>query len=422
MAKPKIIVIGAGPSGMFAAGEASKQGAEVIILEKKPMAGIKLRITGKGRCNLSNIAPIPEFISRFGKNGKFLRQAFHSFFSPDVAKIFRDMGVDIQTERGGRIFPKDNDAPAVALALIKWTEQQGVEIKTNSAVTDLIIENNVIKGVKTENQDYFANRVILTTGGASYPVTGSKGDGYAFAKMLGHTIVPIRPALVPLEVKGDIAERLNKLHLKNVNARVFADGKKTGERFGELFFRSNTLAGPIILSLSRNIVDQINDGIKNIIFTIDLKPALDHKKLDARLLRELEANNKTPIGKILESLLPKQLIEICLEQTEIPFETLGNQISAEFRKKLRLWLKDFKMEITGYRPFKEAIITQGGVSTDEIKPKTMESKLISGLYIAGEVLDVNGDTGGYNLQASFSTGWLAGHSAALSCLTQENAK
>jgi len=403
---------------MFAAGEASKLGAEVIILEKKPMPGIKLRITGKGRCNLTNIAPIPEFIARFGENGKFLRQAFHSFFSPDVARIFKEMGVDIQTERGGRVFPNGNDAPAVAEALVNWTKQQGVTILTDSPVMELLTEENKIIGVRTDKKDFFADRIILTTGGASYPVTGSKGDGYQFAKTLGHTIIPIRPALVPLEVKGDIAERLDKLHLKNINARIFTDGKKTDEKFGELFFRKGTLAGPIILSLSRKIVDQINRKEKNIILTIDLKPALDNKKLDARLLRELQANQNTPLVTILGSLLPKQLIDYCLEQIKIPPDKLGNQITADERKKLRLWLKDFPMEITGYRPFKEAIITQGGVNTKEINPKTMESKLISGLYIAGELLDINGDTGGYNLQASFSTGWLAGHSAAVSCLNK----
>lgn len=418
MPKPSIIVIGAGPSGMFAAGEASKLGADVIILEKKPLPGIKLRITGKGRCNLTNIAPIPEFIARFGKNGKFLRQAFNSFFSPDVARIFSEMGVDIQTERGGRVFPKDNDAPAVAEALVKWTKQQGVKIITDTPVTELIVENLKIIGVKTEAKDYFADRIILTTGGASYPVTGSKGDGYKFAADIGHTIIPIRPALVPLEVKGDVATRLNKLHLKNINVRVFADGKKTGERFGELFFRSNTVAGPIILSVSKNIVDQINAGIKNIILTLDLKPALDHQKLDARLLREFEANHNVPMVKIMESLLPMQLIDYCLEQVKIAPDKPGHQITADERKRLRVWLKDWPLEITAYRSFKEAIITNGGVNTKEINPKTMESKIISGLYIAGELLDINGDTGGYNLQASFSTGWLAGHCAALSCMAK----
>lgn len=401
---------------MFAAGEASKLGADVTILEKKSLPGIKLRITGKGRCNLTNIAPIPEFIERFGKNGKFLRQAFHSFFSPDVAALFQEMGVDIQTERGGRVFPKDNDAPAVADALVNWTKTQGVTIKTDTTVKKLLTKDNKIIGVKTNQKEYFADRVVLTTGGASYPVTGSTGDGYNFAKLLGHSIIPIRPALVPLEVKGNIAKRLDKLHLKNINARVFANGKKTGEKFGELFFRSNTLAGPIILTLSSNIVDQINAKVKNIIFTVDLKPALDNKKLDARLVREFQANSKLTIIEILRKLLPEQLIEICLEQTSIPPDMTGSQITADDRKHLRLWLKDFKMEISGYRPFKEAIITNGGVNIKEINPKTMESKLISGLYIAGELLDINGDTGGYNLQASFSTGWLAGHSAALSCL------
>ncbi len=402
---------------MFAAGEAAKMGADVTILEKKRLPGIKLRITGKGRCNLTNIAPIPQFIERFGKNGKFLRQAFHSFFSQDVARIFTEMGVDIQTERGGRVFPNGNDAPAVADALVEWTKQQGVKIITEASVIELLIDGNKIVSVKTDKKIFNADRVILATGGASYPVTGSTGDGYKFAKLMGHSIIPIRPALVPLEVKGDIAERLDKLHLKNINARVFADGKKTGEKFGELFFRSKTLAGPIILSLSRNIVDQINDKVKNIIFTIDLKPALDHKQLDARLLREFQANTKVPINIILQKLLPMQLIQICLDETNIPDDLPGSQITADDRKNLRLWLKDFKMEIKGYRPFKEAIITQGGVNTKEIFPKTMESKFVSGLYIAGELLDVNGDTGGYNLQASFSTGWLAGHSAALSCLT-----
>ncbi|HYA02552.1 MAG TPA: aminoacetone oxidase family FAD-binding enzyme, partial [Syntrophobacteria bacterium] len=267
-------------------------------------------------------------------------------------------------------------------------------------------------GREASGRGMFRGRaVIVATGGASYPATGSTGDGYRLAQSVGHTIVPIRPALVPLETDGDVASRLQGLSLRNVTARLHLDGKKVAELLGEMLFTHFGLSGPIILTLSKRAVDGLRQG-KEVTISLDLKPALDERKLDERLLRDLSAHRKQQLRTILKGLLPRTLIPICLELADISPDTLGGELTAKERRRLRLWLKDFRHRVTGYRPFTEAIITAGGVNLREVDPRTMASRLTQGLYFAGEVLDVDGDTGGYNLQAAFSTGWVAGRAAA----------
>ena len=407
MARQRIIVIGGGPAGLMAAGQAALRGFETILLEKKDRVGRKLSITGKGRCNLTNIAPLEDFIEHFGKKGKFLRQAFNRFFSHDLAVFLGELGVEIITERGGRVFPAGENAPAVTEALKQWVEKLGVSIRTKSPVKRLLIDDNRITGVMIGGNRIEVGAVIIATGGASYPATGSTGDGFRLAKSVGHKIIPIRPALVPLVTKGDTAPRLQGLSLRNVAVKLLIDGKKRRQAFGEMLFTHYGLSGPIILTLSGDVVDALQEK-KDVTISIDLKAALDEKKLEARLLRDLQVQSNRQFNTLLKGLLPAKLIPVCCDLVEIAPDKIANQISAVERRRLRLWLKDFRFEISGHRSFDEAIVTAGGVDIREVDPRTMQSRLISGLYFAGEILDVNGDTGGYNLQAAFSTGWLAG--------------
>ena len=420
MAQRKVIVIGGGAAGLMAAGQAAEQGAETLLLEKMYRPGRKLRITGKGRCNLTNVAPVSRFILHFGPNGRFLRQAFSRFFSSELVTFLDKLGIRTVTERGGRVFPVSDQAKDIVDALSAWARKSGVTLRARSSVEGLLVEGKSVNGVRigkgstdqsTAERVFRADAVIVATGGASYPITGSTGDGYRLAKSAGHTVVPIRPALVPLETAGETAPRLQGLSLRNVNIQVLIDGKKRAEAFGEMLFTHFGLSGPIILSSSRLVVDALRLH-QRVILSIDLKPALDQRKLNERLLRDLEAHGKQKFRTLLKELLPAKLIPVCIDLTGIPPDKVGHQITAEERKCLRLWLKDFRLEVTGYRPFNDAIITAGGVDTKEVDPRTMASRLVEGLYFAGEVLDVDADTGGYNLQAAFSTGWLAGRSAA----------
>jgi hypothetical protein len=420
-----VIVIGAGPAGLVAAGQAAEQGATVLLLEKMDRPGRKLRITGKGRCNLTNVAPLSDFIAHFGPNGRFLRQAFSRFFTPDLVAFLEGLGVPTVTERGGRVFPASQEATDIVDALLRWVRDCGVALHTRSPVERLLVEGERVTGVRIAGNQVSSEKpgfsdskrlhraaaVIVATGGASYPATGSTGDGYRLAESVGHTVVPIRPALVPLETAGDVAPRLQGLSLRNVTVRLWVDGKKQGDLFGEMLFTHFGLSGPTVLSLSRQAVDALRLG-QSVRLSIDLKPALDERKLDARLLRDLDAHGKQQFRTLLKGLLPRKLIPVCLDLTGIPPEKLAHQITAQERKRLRAWLKDFRLQVTGHRSFREAIITAGGVDTREVDPRTMASRLVEGLYFAGEVLDVDADTGGYNLQAAFSTGWLAGRSAA----------
>jgi predicted Rossmann fold flavoprotein len=396
----------------MAAGQAASVGARVTVLEKMDRPGSKLRITGKGRCNLTNVAPLADFISHFGQNGRFLRSAFTHFFTPDLVAFFEREGVETVTERGGRIFPASDRAEDVVDALVLWARREGATLYTGQTVKELSVQGRRVVGViLADGQQLQADAVVLATGGASYPGTGSTGDGYRLAESVGHSMVPIRPALVPLETAGDIAPRLQGLSLRNVTVQVWVDGKKRVDAFGEMLFTHFGVSGPIILSLSRTVVDALRQG-ESVSLSIDLKPALDVKKLDARLLRDLDVHGKRQFRTLLKGLLPSKLIPVFLDLTGIPPDRAANQITSAERKRLRRLLKDLRLEVTGHRPLREAIITAGGVSTRQVDPRSMASRLVEGLYFAGEVLDVDADTGGYNLQAAFSTGWLAGRAAA----------
>jgi predicted Rossmann fold flavoprotein len=397
---------------LMAAGQAAEMGAETLLLEKMDRPGLKLRIAGKGRCNLTNVASVSEFIAHFGPNGRFLQQALHQFSNSDLVAFFEELGIHTVTERGGRVFPASGQAQEVVDALVGWVREHGVTLRTRAPVEQLVVEGGQVVGVKASSGFYPADAVIVATGGASYPATGSTGDGYRLAQAVGHTIVPIRPALVPLETAGNIAPRLQGLSLRNVAVRVWVNGKKQVEGFGEMLFTHFGVSGPIILSLSKQVVDALRLG-QRVILSIDLKPTLDEGKLDARLLRDLDAHGKRQFRTLLKGLLPRKLIPVCIDLTGIPADKVAGQLTSEERRRLRTWLKDFRLEVTGYRPFTEAIITAGGVDVREVDPRTMASRLVEGLYFAGEVLDVDADTGGYNLQAAFSTGWVAGRSAAI---------
>jgi len=412
--KYHVIVIGGGPAGILAAGQAAMHGNKVLLLEKMERLGRKLRITGKGRCNLTNDASIDEFIHHFGKNGRFLKPAFYSFFVNDIRDLLSKNGISTIVERGNRVFPECESAPMVTEALIRWLEKTDCQIKTGLSVTKLDVQDNKITGVEcvrsNEKEHFSADAVILCTGGRSYPRTGSTGDGYRLARDAGHKILNIRPALIPLETAGNNAQRLQGLSLKNVTASLWVNEKKQAEEFGEMLFAHFGLTGPIILTLSRQAVDALNQ--KSVVeISIDLKPALDYQKFDARLLRDFSEHSKQQFQTILKSLLPSSLIPVCIDLTGIPPDKIVSSITVKERQTLRNWLKDFRFTISGYRPIEEAIITAGGIDIKEIQSKTMESRLVSGLFFAGEVIDIDADTGGYNLQAAFSTGFLAGISA-----------
>ena len=412
---PKVIVVGGGPAGLMAAGQASLSGAQVFLIEKMERPGRKLAITGKGRCNLTNDTELSEFLTHFGRNSRFLRGAFHRFFVPELLEFFKQLGIPTVTERGGRIFPVRNDANEIVTALVNWANATGVIIRPNTRVNQLVLTENRISGVIVRNpnsttEKINADAVIIATGGASYPGTGSTGDGYRLAKSAGHSITPIRPALVPLVTVGNLAARLQGLSLKNVGIKVFADSRKIADEFGEMLFTHFGLSGPVILTISKLVVDALNAKQK-VRISIDLKPALDDQKLDLRLQRDFAQHGKMQFKTVLKELLPQKLIPVCLDLIKIPPEKTCNQITTAERRRLRLWLKNFNFDISGHRGFGEAIITAGGVALNEVDSQTLQSKIVQGLYFAGEILDLDADTGGYNLQAAFSTGWLAGQSA-----------
>ena len=412
----QLLVVGCGAAGLMAAGQAAMCGVKVEVLEKMQRPGRKLCITGKGRCNLTNVAPLAEFIHHFGATGSFLRQAFHRFFTPELLEFFTERGLAVVTERGGRVFPASGKAPEVLAVFEQWLHQSGVRITTGAPVDHLHIEEGVLTGVSCRGKHLACGALILATGGASYPATGSSGDGYQLAEQAGHRLVPVRPALVPLVTSGDCAGRMTGLQLRNILVRLFIDKKKKAEAFGELAFMDFGLSGPVILTLSGRVVDALRAGQEVTLF-LDLKPALDDQKLDARLLRDFQQRTAESLASVLRGLLPQEMIPVALEQTTLSGDRPAGTIRAEERKRLRLWLKNFRLPVTGYRPVAEAIVTAGGVDTSEVNPRTMESRLVQGLYFAGELLDLQADTGGYNLQAAFSTGWLAGRSAAARLLT-----
>ena len=405
-----LIVIGGGPAGLLAAATAAARGANVTLLERMDRPGRKLRICGKGRGNIGNTATLDAFLSHFGKNFRFLRPALSHFFTKDTVELLHGLNVPTKEERGGRLFPESDSAQDLVDAFVRHARSQGVTIRTGCRVRGISRQGNGFE-VDFGSQSLVADRIILATGGASYPATGSTGDGYALAKSLGHALVPITPALIPLVTAGDTAARLQGLSLKNVRAELRIDGKKKGEEMGEMLFTHFGLSGPIILTLSKAAVQAVNQRLATEII-IDLKPALDPPKLDARLLRDLNGHGKMQVENLLRKLLPPKLIPICLEQTGLAGDKAAHQVSAEERKRLRVWLKELRFPVIGHRPLREAIITAGGVPLAEVDPKTMQSRVCPGLFLAGEVLDMDADTGGFNLQAALSTGYLAGLCAA----------
>jgi hypothetical protein len=378
-----------------------------------------LGITGKGRCNFTNSATYDDFIAHFPKKShRFLHPSLSQFSNQDLIGFFQDLGIESVEQRGGRVFPVTERAQDIVKALISWVQKKRVELLCQTKVHSLLIHNETIGGVLTHKkgndqqlQKVQAEIVILASGGSSYPATGSSGDGYKIASKAGHSLSPIYPGLVPLETHGETAAALQGLNLRNIQVTAWVEGKKVGQAFGEMLFTHFGLSGPAILTLSSLVTEPLHQG-KKVELSIDLKPALDHKKLDQRLLREFETHGKKHLVTLLTHLLPKKMIPVCLQQTKLPDRKRGNQVTGSERQHLRNWLKDSRWPIRSFRPYEEAIVTLGGVSLKEVNPKDLSSRKVSGLYFAGEVLDIAGDTGGFNLQAAFSTGWLAGRSAA----------
>ncbi len=403
-----VIVIGAGASGLIAAGVAAQKYQNVLLLEKKTRPAIKLSITGKGRCNVTNSADLQEFVKEFGNNGKFLYSAFSKFFNTDTITFFEELGVKCRLERGGRYFPESNDAHDIVNALIKFVKSKNVKIITNSEVTKFVCEDKKIKSVLLKDgTEYFANKFILATGGKSYPLTGSDGGGYILAKSLGHTIIKPQPALVPLVSNDQHLKQLNKLKLKNIEISVISDDKIVTKLFGEIEFTIFGLTGPLILTVSSQVFSLLEQN-KSVDISVNLKPALDDKQLDDRLVRELNNFGNMPVRNMLKTLLPVQMIEPFMKKNNIKWTETCSATNKEKRKKIFDGLRQMKFKIVSTRPIDEAIITKGGISLKEVEQNTMKSKLVNNLYFCGEILDIDGPTGGFNLQAAFSTGYLAG--------------
>lgn len=410
MISKKVIVVGAGAAGMMAGGVAAQNSASVTIIEKNQRVGRKILITGKGRCNITNNCDEQTFIQNVPVNGRFLYSAINSFNSQDVMSFFENLGLKLKTERGNRVFPQSDRAMDVIDTLHSFVTDNGCKI-VNDSVKELIIENGEVIGVKTENDTFYADSVIICCGGKSYPLTGSTGDGYILAKQAGHSIIDLKPSLVPLESKNSDCKAMQGLSLKNVALKIIntQNNKPVYSDFGEMLFTHFGMSGPMILSASSHIRD-ISSG--KYIAQIDLKPALSSEQLDKRLQNEFSANANKDISNSFSKLLPRKIIVPVLKRWGVAFDKKCNSITKEERKKLTDILKCFTVEISGFRPIEEAIITSGGVKTSEINPKTMESKLVKGLYFAGEVIDCDAYTGGFNLQIAWSTGHLAGENAA----------
>jgi len=436
MSNKRVIVVGGGASGLMAAGRAAESGAEVLLLEKKEQPGKKILISGKTRCNLTNISELDDFIAMYGQNGRFLYNAFSRFFRDDLLGFLQRYGVATKTERGGRIFPVSDDARDVVRAFERYLADNGVLTQTGDSVTEILLSGGRAVGVRTGSKTYHAAALILAAGGASFLGTGSTGDGYRLAAAVGHTIVKLRPALVPLVVfETELAKSMQGVSLRNVRLTAYqckADeidpklmpnwdwgrgipGKRPRppvieSRMGHMMMTHFGIGGPITLQMSLSIVDALEKGPVSV--AIDLKPALGEKELDERLQRDFDTYSKRGYRNILKGLLPQKLVEPYIALTEIASEKPGHQISAAERERLLHRLKSLRFNIKSPLPLSAAMVTAGGVSLKEIDPHTMSSRLVAGLYFCGEVMDIDADTGGYNLQAAFSTGCVAGESAA----------
>ena len=404
-----IVVIGGGAAGMLASSVAAECGAHVLLIERNDRLGKKLRITGKGRCNLTNDCAIDEVLENIPAGGRFLHSALNAFAPCDIMAFFETLGVPLKTERGNRVFPQSDSAVDIVVALCRCLVKNGVEQRRGRAL-GLTCEHGRINGVTVSGEDIKCDAVIIATGGMSYPATGSTGDGYKMASALGHTITPLQGSLVPLEAEPEICGKMQGLALKNVRLSIFDGGvKPVFVDFGELLFTHFGISGPLVLSASAHMRDF---RCKKYHALIDFKPALDEKKLDLRILRDFEKNQNRNFSNSLGDLLSRLSIPVIIEKSGIPHGTKVNSITREQRIGLVRLLKAYRIDIDGPRPVEEAIITSGGIDLKEVNPKTMESKIVRGLYFAGEILDADAYTGGFNLQIAWSTAYSAGRSAA----------
>ena len=402
----KVIVVGAGPAGMMAAIKAAESGKEVILVEKNDRLGKKMFITGKGRCNVTSNKDIEEIIKNIPGNGMFMYSALYTFTNEDVMKMIEAKGVKLKIERGDRVFPQSDKSSDIIKCFDKYLRENNVKIMFKTIFKDLIVNEGKVLGiVTTNNQKILADSVILAMGGASYPLTGSSGDAYEVLKKYGHTITEIKPALIPLVTKEKYVSDLMGLSLKNVEVNIKHKGKSIYKDFGEMLFTHFGVSGPLVLSASRRVSEILPSEVE---FFIDLKPALSEKELDKRILKDFEKMKNKQFKNSLDELLPKKLIPVVIKLSNIDEDKQVNAITKEERKNLSRLIKEFKLTIVSTRPIAEAIVTKGGVSVKEVDPSTMESKIINGLFIVGELLDVDAFTGGFNMQVAFSTGYCAG--------------
>jgi len=407
----QVIVVGGGAAGMMAAGQAAKGGTKVLLLEKKERLGRKIAISGKGRCNITNVENVADFISHYPGNGRFLHGILRDFDNVALREFFAGYGVETKVERGGRVFPVSDDAEKIVGALSTFLRDMGVEVQSGVTVEEVLVKDGHVIGVRGVGpKRYLAPAVVVCTGGASYPATGSNGDGFRFARKLGHSVITPRPALVPLKTAEEWVKELQGLALRNVEASLWMGGKKQAAEFGEMLFTHFGVSGPIILTLSRQAGDALREG-KQVELKINLKPALSLEQLDTRVQRDFQKYSNKLFKNALDDLLPQSLIPVLIRLSGIKPEGVVHQISREERKCLVKLLEGLPLTITGTLSIETAIVTAGGVNVKEINPKTMASKCVEGLYWAGEVVDVDGITGGYNLQAAFAMGYRAGQAA-----------
>ncbi len=404
----RVVIIGGGAAGLMAAVIAGREGAQVTLLEKMNYLGKKMGITGKGRCNVTNAAPMSEFIKNTPGNGKFLYGAYERFSNQDLLQLLNEAGLETKVERGGRVFPASDSALDVRNTFMKLLRSYGVDVHLEEAAQEIIVEDGRVATVKTKNGTYPADAVLVATGGKSYPATGSTGDGYNLASKLGHKVTDIRPSLVPIVTEEVWVKDLMGLSLRNVELSVVAKNKVQAKMFGEMMFTHFGITGPIVLSLSHTVGKLMRKkNIGTIGLDINLKPALSVEKLDKRLQKDFELYSKKQLINGLKDLLPQRLIPLVIQLAGLDPHKPINQISKAERDSLVYILQHLPLTVKGLRPVEEAIVTAGGLSLKEFNPKTMESKLVPGLYGAGEVLDIDAFTGGYNLQAAFSTGYVA---------------
>lgn len=404
----RVVVIGGGAAGLMAAVIAGREGAKVTLLEKMNYVGKKMGITGKGRCNITNACDMSDFIKNTPGNGKFLYGAYERFTNEDLLQLIHDAGLETKVERGGRVFPASDSALDVRNTFMKLMKHYGVDVHLEEPVKKILVDDDTVTGVVTDKETYHADAVVIATGGKSYPATGSTGDGYILAAQVGHKITDIRPSLVPIVTEESWVKDLMGLSLRNVELSVVAKNKVQAKMFGEMMFTHFGITGPIVLSLSHTVGKLMRKkNIGTIGLDINLKPALSPETLDKRLQKDFDLYSKKQLINGMKDLLPSRLIPLIIELAGIDPQKPINQISKEERQQIGYMLQHMPLTVKGLRPVEEAIVTAGGISLKEFNPKTMESKLVKGLYGAGEVLDIDAFTGGYNLQAAFSTGYVA---------------